>query len=78
MALYDIRFLRAEDPNDSVLLAERIPARQVAVARELSGDLVFHAGTHKIVTEDWWLWEWEKENPSYARKMQKILSDKEC
>ena len=34
--------------------------------REVSGDLVVDMATGRIVTDETWLWEWEKEK-SYAK-----------
>lgn len=46
--------------------------KTLAEARDLrfvSGDLVVYSGTMKIVPDDEWLWDWEKNSPqSYAQR----------
>ena len=37
--------------------------------RAMSGDLVVHGDTHKVVTDPSWLSPWERDNPAcYAQK----------
>lgn len=66
---YDLRFPRSwRNPQDSVLLGRNLTREQVLERRTVSGDLVYHAGTLRIVTDSWWLFPWEATHPaSYAR-----------
>lgn len=63
-----------ENMRDSVLLHRNLTRREVIRLRELSGDIVVHSGTTRVVTETWWLWQWEKDimrtgtRPSFAQQ----------
>ena len=70
MNLYSVRFRRDNCPSDFVSIAEDLLSLvQAKKARQASGDLVVHTKTNRVVTNPFWLWDWEKKDPkSYASK----------
>lgn len=68
--MLEIQYRRWYTQHGGVLIAEDISCLESAkVLRKVSGDLVVNSTTGLIVTDQSWLWDWEKEDADcYARK----------
>lgn len=69
--MYEIHFRRSfTNKGDYTTIAENIKTlAEAATLRQLSGDLVVYAATHKVVPDTAWLFEWELlDKDCYARK----------
>ena len=67
---YEIHHRRWYDtPRSFTLFAKCNTLGEARRHRIVSGDLVVHATTHKIVQDPEWLWGWEKADPDcYVQK----------
>lgn len=70
---YEIHFRRNYDtPRDFVIVGDRwffTDLEEARRAREVSGDLVVHRRTGRVVNDPAWLWDWEREKlDCYAQK----------
>ena len=70
--MFNVIFCRGDDIADRRTLSEgHRTLHEARNARVVSGDLVVHAMSGKIVKSETWLWEWERTAPeSFARRMQ--------
>ena len=68
--MYAIHFRKDfNTPNNFTIIADNLSLPEAKRLRVVSGDLVVNQKTKKVVQSDYWLWDWEKKDPScYARK----------
>jgi len=69
--MYEIHFRRNYGTiNDRVVVKTGIRSLEEAKnLRFTSGDLVVHIGSHRIVRDPAWLWDWEKKDLNcYAQR----------
>lgn len=71
--MYNVVWVKDGTKQHTVLKTNIKTLKEANAARWASGDLVVYAGTLDVITDDEWLWDWEKKNPgSYAyRKVMK-------
>lgn len=51
------------EPRMSAVVHRNLTRGQVLERRTLSGDLVVHHNTNRVVQGDWWLFPWERSVP---------------
>lgn len=68
--MFEIHFRKWRDnPQAFSLVGKATTLEEARDKRCMSGDLVVHAGTHRIVKSQKWLWDWEQKNSdSYAQR----------
>lgn len=72
---FEIHFRRSEGSRDDYsLIAKDIRSLEEAKAkRNVGGDLVVDAFTHRVVDDSAWLFDWEKAKPNcYAKRAMKL------
>jgi hypothetical protein len=68
--MYEVHYRRWLDtPKDYSKVGEASTLEEAKNFRAVSGDLVVHRDTHKVVKDSAWLWDWERADPQcYAQR----------
>lgn len=73
---FEVRSIRLYNEADYKVLSRHYLLSEAAEARKVSGDLVYFRG--KLVLNDSWLFQWEKETKNcFAKKMIELVKDRQ-